>query len=185
MDNTEYDKDLSERYNIDGVKMRMDDANQVRHYQTNVAALLRVGEWLDFLKENGVYDNTRIIIVSDHGERLNQFDLTLDEGVDVQGFIPLLLVKDFDEKGFTTSDEFMTQADVPTLAFKNLIEHPVNPFTGNEINDNEKHKETQNVLFSEENSIVKNIGNTFIPGDWYAVKNNVYDLKNWEYIGHH
>ncbi len=185
VDNTEYDKDLSERYNIDGVKMRMDDANQVRHYQTNVAALLRVGEWLDFLKENGVYDNTRIIIVSDHGERLNQFDLTLDDGVDVQGFIPLLLVKDFDEKGFTTSDEFMTQADVPTLAFKDLVEHPVNPFTGNEINDNEKHKETQNVLFSEENSIVKNIGNTFIPGDWYAVKNNVYDLKNWEYIGHH
>lgn len=185
VDNTEYDKDLSERYNIDGVKMRMDDANQVRHYQTNVAALLRVGEWLDYLKENGVYDNTRIIIVSDHGERLNQFDLTLDDGVDVQGFIPLLLVKDFDEQGFKTSDEFMTQADVPTLAFKDLVEHPVNPFTGNEINDNEKHKEAQNVLFSEESSIVKNNGNTFLPGDWYAVNNNVYDLNNWEYIGHH
>lgn len=185
VDNTEYDKDLSERYNIDGVKMRMENIDQVKHYDTNVAALLRVGEWLDYLKENGVYDNTRIIIIADHGQNLNQFDLTLDDGLDVQSFIPLFLVKDFDEKGFKTSDEFMTQADVPTLAFKNLIDNPVNPFTDNEVNNTEKYKDYQSVLFSKYLSIDENNGNTFLPGDWYAVKNNVYDLNNWEYIGHH
>ena len=185
VDNTEYDKDLSERYNIDGVKMRMDNIEQVKHYHVNVAALLKVGEWLDHLKENGVYDNTRIIIIGDHGRNLDQFDLTLDDGLDVQWFMPLLMVKDFNEKGFKTSDEFMTQADVPTLAFKDLIEHPVNPFTGNEINNKDKYKDSQIVLFSDKYSIQENNGNTFLPGDWYSVKNNVYDLKNWEYIGHH
>lgn len=185
VDNTEYDKDLNERYNIDGVKMRMENIDQVKHYQTNVAALLRVGEWLDYLKENDLYDNSKIIIVSDHGQRLDQFDLTLDEGVDIQGFMPLLLVKDFDEKGFKQSNEFMTHADVPTIAFKGLVEHPVNPFTGNEINNTDKNKEFQKVLYSEDNSSVINCGNTFLPGDWFSVKDNVYDLKNWKYIGHY
>ena len=79
----------------------------------------------------------------------------------------------------------MTQADVPTLAFKNLIDNPVNPFTDNEVNNTEKYKDYQSVLFSKYLSIDENNGNTFLPGDWYAVKNNVYDLNNWEYIGHH
>ena len=137
------------------------------------------------IKEKGVYDNTRIIIISDHGRNLDQFDLTLDDGLDVQWFIPLLMVKDFNEKGFKTSDEFMTQADVPTLAVKDLIKNPVNPFTGKEINNNDKYKDSQMVLFSEKYSTGENNGNIFLPGDWYTVKNNVYDLKNWEYSGHH
>lgn len=185
VDNTEYDKDLSERYNIDGVKMRMDNIDQVKHYHVNIASLLKVGEWLDYLKKNDVYDNTRIIIIADHGQNLNQFNLILDDGLDVQSFIPLLLVKDFDEKGFKTSEEFMTQADVPTLAFKNLIEHPINPFTGNEIDDGEKNISSQKILSSDKFEIDKNNGNTFLPGDWYSVKDNVYDLQNWKFIGHY
>ena len=35
---------------------------------------------------------------------------------DVEFFYPLLMVKDFDSKEFKVSDEFMTNADVPTLA---------------------------------------------------------------------
>ncbi|MDR2181518.1 MAG: YidC/Oxa1 family membrane protein insertase, partial [Treponema sp.] len=37
------------------------------NYHSNSAFLLRFGEWLDALRENGVYDNTRIIIAADHG----------------------------------------------------------------------------------------------------------------------
>ena len=40
------------------------------HYHVNAAALLQVAKWLDFLKENDCYDNTRIIIVADHGRRI-------------------------------------------------------------------------------------------------------------------
>ncbi|MBQ6398631.1 MAG: hypothetical protein IJI21_00765 [Clostridia bacterium] len=49
----------------------------------------------------------------------------------VTGPIELLLVKDFNEKGpFRISGDFMTNADLPTLAFRGLVEAPVNPFTG-------------------------------------------------------
>ncbi|GHU48241.1 membrane protein [Spirochaetia bacterium] len=37
------------------------------HYHVNMASLLMTGRWLATLKENAVYDNTRIIIVADHG----------------------------------------------------------------------------------------------------------------------
>ena len=43
---------------------------QLAHYHANAAALLRLGEWFDWMREQGVYDNTRIIIVSDHGRDL-------------------------------------------------------------------------------------------------------------------
>jgi hypothetical protein len=33
------------------------------HYHANMAAYILLGKWFSFLKENGVYDNTRIIIV--------------------------------------------------------------------------------------------------------------------------
>lgn len=39
-----------------------------------MAAMLRLGEWFDYLREEGVYDNTRIILVSDHGYRLEQIE---------------------------------------------------------------------------------------------------------------
>ena len=45
--------------------MNMTTNEQVTHYQVNMAAFLKLGEWFDYLRENGVYDNTRIIIVSD------------------------------------------------------------------------------------------------------------------------
>lgn len=51
---------------------------------------------------------------------------------------PLLLVKDFNSKEFTISNEFMTNADTPTLAVDNLIRNPINPFTGRVINNDEK-----------------------------------------------
>jgi YidC/Oxa1 family membrane protein insertase len=41
-----------------------------KHYHVAMAALLLLGQWFDFLKENGAYDNTRIIVSSDHGSNL-------------------------------------------------------------------------------------------------------------------
>lgn len=48
------------------------------------------------------------------------------------------MVKDFNRKGFSTSDTFMTNADVPALAMEDLIRDPKNPFTGKAINSDEK-----------------------------------------------
>ena len=136
------------------------------------------------MRENGVYDNTRIIIASDHayfGYQLEEL-LTSDTHFafkDLALFYPLLLVKDFGSDEFTTSTEFMTQADVPTLAVDSLIENPVNPFTGKEINDDEKTAHDQYVIYSWEYDIAINNGTAFIPSKWYKVKDNIWDLNNW------
>ena len=76
VDNTAYDVDMESRYTVDGVTMPMTTGKQVLFYHVNMATYLQLGNWFDYLRENDVYDNTRIIIVSDHGEGLNHFDFT-------------------------------------------------------------------------------------------------------------
>ena len=154
---------------------------EARNYHVNMSALLEVGKWLDYLKENGVYDNTRIIIAADHGRKYDKYDQYHLKGLYyTMDVIPLLLYKDFDAKEFTFSDEFMTNADVPTLAVRGLIDDPVNPFTGRLIDNTVKTERPQPVFFSNKWDVLTNNGNTFQEGDWYTVHDNVYDLNNWE-----
>lgn len=186
IDNTRYDAEHSERFTIDGNSIKMETIEQMSHYQINMAALLKIGKWLDFLRGNEVYDNTRIIIVSDHGYTNHHIDeLTFDYGTDshknIEGYYPLLLVKDFNATGFTTSEEFMTNADVPTLAIRGLIENPVNPFTGKEINNDEKTAHKQMVTLSEKWDVTKNNGNTFLPARWASISDNLWDKDNWNF----
>ncbi len=169
---------------INGEKLLLDTTLRVQSYQSNVAAFLLLADWLDYLRENDVYDNTRIIIVADHGYELQQLEYFRNSnagGTTVDAYFPLLLVKDFDAKGFSTSDEFMTNADVPWLAMEGLIDNPVNPFTGKAINDSEKHAHDQYICMSEEYTLNKNSGNTFLPSKWASVKDNIWDESNWAF----
>ncbi len=105
------------------------------HYHSNAAGIRLVAAYLKFLKQNGVFDNTRIIIVSDHGAKAlkNPF---LDKKVEnnVVRFNPLLLVKDFSQKGaLKTSNEFMSNADTAYLALRDIVENPINLFSKNLI----------------------------------------------------
>ena len=156
-------------------------------YHVNISPLIELGKWLDYLRENKVYDNTRIIIVADHGHDEGQFpELIQDDGTDMQAVIPILLYKDFDSKEFAVSDEFMTNADTPVLAMEGLIQDPVNPFTGVRIDDLEKTTHVQLVLTDtndpnfepqdnmDNNTFVHPLGQV-----WYTVHDDVYDKTNW------
>lgn len=159
--------------------------SQIILYHANMAAMIKLGEWFDYLKKMNVYDNTRIIIVADHGYNIGQPDMYFCEGsaeTDLDNFYPLLMVKDFDAKGFDTSEEFMTNADVPSLSVKGLIDDPVNPFTGKEINDSEKHAHDQFVIDSQDWSPDENNGDQFRPGDWYSVHDDMRNKANWKLI---
>ena len=185
IDNTEYEAEHADRYTVNGVTLTMETEYQFRHYQANMAAFLQIGSWLDYLKENGVYDNTRIIIVSDHGNEVNQLEnliLEDENGVsqDLEYYYPLLMVKDFNAKEFSASDEFMTNGDVPTLATKGVIENPVNPFTGKEITNDEKMAHDQYILASDEWGIQTNIGNVYLPGLWLYDQKDMRDKNNWK-----
>ena len=187
VDNSAYADQLKNGYVIDGRTLKMENVSQIKHYHTNMAAMLQLGKWFDYLRENGVYDNTRIILVADHGHLEWQmdeaiFDLGGDELFDSELFRALLMVKDFNATGFTTSDEFMTNADTPTLAFAGLIDDPVNPFTGKVINNSEKTAHDQYILWSDSWIIDENNGNVFLPGDWYAVHGDTWNADNWRLV---
>ena len=155
-----------------------------RHYLVNAAALKHVGEWLDYMREQGVYDNTRIIICSDHGYPLGDFPEMVFDFMDLEAWNPVLMVKDFGATGFVTSDEFMTLADIPTLAMQGVIENPVNPYTGNPINSDAKTTEDVIITLSENWNTNKFRGVTLDMTDapLYKVHDNIFDVNNWEEV---
>ena len=183
-------------YTVDGVTMVMDgDWTYEAHYQANMAAILRIGEWLDYLRAEGCYDNTRIIIVSDHGWPIEQFPNWVFDGgnLPVQGYNPLFMVKDFGAHGFTVSNEFMTNADTPTLAMQGVIDDMENPFTGNEISMDPKTESDPIITTSAHwhaNWYVSDDGSydsdgTYYDtsdGRWYSVHEDIFVEDNWTYL---
>jgi len=185
VDNTKFDQENADRFILDGRELKIENATQMAHYQTNMAAMLKLGEWFDLLREEGVYDNTRIILVSDHGRyNMHHEELILggdDLFMNVELYNPLLMVKDFNAEGFTTDETFMTNADVPTLALEGLVDNPVNPFTGKQINNDEKFAHDQFITMSSDWNAETTTGNTFAPCRWASVKDNLWDPDNWTF----
>ena len=186
VDNTEYDRTHQDRFVVDGREMKVETVVQMKHYQDNMAALIQLGNWFDWLRENGVYDNTRIIIAADHGRNLQQFEdwvFGSDPSEDIMLYNPLMLVKDFGAQEFTTDYTFMTNADVPTIALGGLIEDPVNPFTGNKITGEEKNAGPLHVFGTRIWDAQENHGNTFLPGPWYELSGDMFDITSWKKLG--
>jgi len=154
----------------------------VLHYYVNAAALKRIGLWFDQLREEGVYDNTRIIIVSDHGRDLyskGMADFT-NNRYEYNGFIPLLLMKEFDATEPLSMDNvFMTNADAPLFAIRDLTS-PVNPFTGKNMYDQVK-KDRVNVYSGPHDPTVYK-GSTkyrpYVQGS-FSVSEDIYVEENW------
>jgi len=149
-------------------------------YHVNAGALLRIAEWIQFLKNENVYDNTRIIIVSDHGPEPN-YMIKLGLPFNVEQFNPLLLVKDFNETGNLKTDmAFMSNADVPYLSLSGIVENPVNPFTGNKISMDRKNEPlyisiTGSFNISSKNDTQYNLNQS---EDFYVHK-NIFSAENW------
>jgi len=184
VDNREYDAQHKDRFMIGGISMKMENKMHYSHYESNMAALNELGKWFDYLKKNGVYDNTRIVIVSDHGRQLGQFDELIvrkkGKTYDIEGFVALLMVKDYAAQEFKVSNEFMTNGDVPSLAIAGLIDEPINPFTGKMISNVEKTAHRQYIITSNVWDTGKNNGTQFLPSDWLTVHDDIWNRDNWE-----
>lgn len=182
IDNTAYDAAHEDRFTLNGLQMDMNEPGSYAHYESSMSACILLGEWFDYLRENGLYDNTRIIIVADHGYGFHQFDdLLMDDlGVDVEGLNPVLMVKDFGSTGFTTSYEFMTSADTPSLALRGVIDNPVNPYTGNPVSMDNKVDE-QLIYLSARANVLTNNGVCYDDPNafWLTVRDNIWDRNCW------
>lgn len=151
-----------------------------KYYYVNMAALKLLGEWLNYLKENSAYDNTRIIISADHGspELINKDYSCLPRGE----LTCLLLVKDFGSTGkLKIDDSFMTNADVPSIAVNGLISDPVNPATGNDITS----FSLKSPVYGEYTDWIKALKNpnsdsfSIDEDSWYFVHDDIFKAENW------
>ncbi len=173
----------------------LDITNQINHfsgylpgYDINVACLKTIADYCDYLKANNAYDNTKIIIIADHGigyggtSDENYDTDSLDNGYAKDHLNPLLLVKDFySNEPLKTDMTFMTNADTPSLAFKDIIENPINPFTGNIISSETKK---DGVLVTTDDIFMpyhskSSYTFTVKPDSWYRVKENIFIDTNW------
>jgi len=191
VDNRAYDAAHAQRFDGNGNAIELQDINAMSHYHANMATLLLIGRFCDFLRENGVYDNTRIIVVSDHGTDLGLHPeriITREADGrtvtrDTMLFQCLLMEKDFGSTGFGPDEQFMTNADTPTMAMTGLLADPVNPATGNPVFSDQKHEGDQHLIATWEWRTTVNNGNTFSKSDWYAVHSDIRDSDSWTYLG--
>lgn len=95
-------------------------------FTESVCALKEIGVLLAWMKETGIYDVTKIVVVSDHGWYVDNpmfardFENSVPKGdgwIPIPGIgQPLLLVKDFDAKGdLHRSNTFLSNSDVPSI----------------------------------------------------------------------
>ena len=180
VDNEEYDRAHEYWYEQED-RPHIYTEFQMAHYHANMAAMKQLGKWMDRLRELGVYDNTRIIIVSDHGSNLglNNMELFGKQRYDLMYYQPLLLFKDFGAEEFSQSDVFMTNADTPTLALSGIAEL-INPFTGRQLTDEIKQREEQHVARTDLFDVSDNHGTTFAGVTWLSVGKNVKDPNEWK-----
>ncbi|WP_059369351.1 YidC/Oxa1 family membrane protein insertase [Treponema endosymbiont of Eucomonympha sp.] len=152
-------------------------------YHINASAIKRLAAWFQYLKDEGVYDNTRIILVSDHGPEPN-FVTKIGLPFNVDQFNPLLMAKDFDAVGSLQTDRvFMTNADVPVLALRGLFADPINPYTGNKITDENKKKPLYIAISGSIHLSDPNVTQFGLnPKEDYYIHDNIFDPANWEQV---
>ena len=159
-----------------------------QQYHVQAAAFRKLADFFDYLKTEDVYDNTRIIIVSDHGSGLNSglFDNSDPNLPQKEKIISCLMFKDFGshtpseiKEGSISEDmTFMTNADAPGLATQGLIDDAKNPFTNVPLSVKDK---SPYLYFCLPKSISTRYAyeTYFDAGDYYEVKDNIFDSKNW------
>jgi hypothetical protein len=154
-----------------------------QHYHVNAASYLLLANWFDDLKTKGVYDNTRIIIVSDHDEMVVKPLFSPSLNTINTYYNPILLVKDFNATGDVKTDmTFMTNADSPLLAIEGLLEDPKNPFTGKALRAEKENG--ANIFLGGSSQLRDYTGYEALDkvSQFYHVSDTIFDEGNWKKI---
>ena len=148
-----------------------------RFFYANAISLRELTHFIEFLKENEIYDNTKIILVSDHGVEIQSTYLyrNLDGIGQISPFNALLMYKDFNSRGeLEINTNLSTIADMPYLATKHIT-NIQNYFTGNLIRDNY----TNVVHAINIRDFIRN-DNRYGFDIFYTIQNDIFDINNWK-----
>ncbi|MCZ9894205.1 sulfatase-like hydrolase/transferase [Brachyspira hyodysenteriae] len=150
-----------------------------RSYYSTVASFRELSNFFKYLKENNIYDNTKIIIVSDHSGYFSPSEFDKNNMTGFKAFNSMLYFKDFTSKGnIVSNNTFMTIADVPYLAAKHL-DNPKNPFTGQIITNYPKDSKGVDVIVTANPDPNANFEKNFNYIEHYNIKDNVFIMSNW------
>ena len=160
---------------------------ETNNYKNMLLCMLSLGNWFKEMKANNCYDNTRIILVADHGIGSGKnvdtdFTTTSLNGYSKDHLHPLLMMKDFNSHGnLNINTDFMTTADTANLALNGIINEPKNPFTKNPINSEEKkngvYVTTADLSMPDASRSNKIF--TVPSASWWHIKENIFVDSNW------
>lgn len=154
-------------------------------YHTIIGVFKKYIDFFQYLKDNDLYDNTRIIIVSDHGkvQKTPLFTPYPDGVISKESYTAALLVKDFGERGkLKVNNEFMTNADTPYLATKDIVKDACNPFTHSLFYKTREEKNAFTKLArspAQSTRIRRDKRFNIKDNSWYGVKDDIYNGDNW------
>lgn len=164
--------------------LNINDDDLIMKYHAFIATLKQIALWIDYLRENGCYDNTRIVITSDHGVDNNIKSGSSEEtkfyNQTMLYFNPLLMVKDFNSNSeIKTDSSIMTNADTIFLASAGIIKNLENPFLNHKLRQ-EKSNGVK-VTFTEHHN--KDFDKYSLKQKpTYFVKNGFDDFSGWKKI---
>lgn len=153
-------------------KVKMRETNVKQHYDAESCALYWLTQYIQWLKDNEIYDNTQIFVVSDHSihDSINIPINDIPNGVDV-----ILMFKDFNKKGQLKIDNrLMSNYDIPSIFCENLK----NGCPNVPKNILKNYPQNREVIVTI--PIVENIDeNEWLIRKAYKVMGDPYDEKNW------
>ena len=154
------------------------------HYYTEVHIMRFLADFLIKLKKAGVYDNTRIVFVSDHSWGDSQtINKIFDHTVYIDSFRPdaLLMFKDFNSRGdLITSNALMSIEDTPALLIDGIAKAP-GIYTIEELKKLSSSDRIRTYCENYPDSDNMNV-NTFSIIKLWQVKGTMFKRENWTEI---
>ncbi|RAX53190.1 hypothetical protein CCY99_06255 [Helicobacter sp. 16-1353] len=143
-----------------------------QHYDTAACALSYVVDYIEWLKENGIYDNTQIFILSDHGG---------DAPISVKSTRAdaLLLFKDFNARGEMKVDsKLMANYDIASIFCENLPNGCKN-VAPNILKNYPKNRSLIHTI-PKSWILEEHKTNQWILNGAYKIQGNLYNPQSWE-----
>ena len=155
-------------------------------YYSAKKTLLLATEWLEKLKAQNIYDNSKIIIVSDHGTN-SYDDHSLPKNFPYHYFKGLhaaLLVKDFSSSGeFKEDNKFMSNADVPAIIWSGVTtEDNFSPLDIDPTIYDLSNRELDAWIVQTLDGFTIHKEKSLFVQSHYRVKNSIFINENWQKI---